>query len=64
MSETRLICRVCDEVFSEHQVQLKAVDPDEDQIHCPNCGSSSLEPYVFEPDAPTGNLLEREEADL
>ncbi len=33
MSESRLICRVCDEVSSEHQVQLKAVDPDEDRIH-------------------------------
>ena len=30
MSETRLACRVCDGVFSEHQVRLKTVDPEED----------------------------------
>jgi DNA-directed RNA polymerase subunit RPC12/RpoP len=61
MSETRLVCRVCAGVFSEHQVRLKAVDPEEDEIQCPNCGSSRMEPYVFDPDAPTENLLERTE---
>jgi DNA-directed RNA polymerase subunit RPC12/RpoP len=61
MSETRLVCRVCGRVFSEHQVQLKTVDPEEDQVECPACGSSRMEPYVFDPDAPTENLFEREE---
>ena len=64
MSETRLVCRVCGRVFSEHQVQLKAVDPEEDQIQCPNCGSSRMEPYTFDPDAPTENPLEREEGEV
>jgi hypothetical protein len=63
MSETRLVCRVCDGVFSEHQVRLKVVDPEVDQLECPNCGSSRMEPYVFDPDAPMENLLEREEGD-
>ncbi len=64
MSETRLVCRVCDRVFSEHQVQLKAVDPEEDQIQCPNCGSSRMEPYTFDPDAPMENPLEQEEGEV
>lgn len=58
MSETRLVCRVCDGVFSEHQVRLKAVDPEEDEVLCPNCGSSRMEPYAFDPDAPTENPFE------
>jgi rubredoxin len=60
MSETRMVCRVCGRVFSEHQLQLKAVDPEEDQILCPNCGSSRMEPYSFDPDALMENPLERE----
>jgi hypothetical protein len=61
MSETRLVCRVCDGVFSEHQVRLKAVDPEEDEVQCPRCGSSRLETYVFDPDAPAEELFESEE---
>jgi hypothetical protein len=55
---------VCEGVFSEHQVRLKAVDPEEDEIQCPNCGSSRMEPYVFDPDAPTDNPLERTEEEI
>ena len=61
MSETRLVCRVCDAVFSEHQVRLKTVDPEADQVQCPACGSSRMEPYAFDPDAPMENPFEREE---
>ncbi len=61
MSEIRLVCRVCNGVFSEHQVRLKVVDLEEDEIQCPNCGSSRMEPYTFDPDAPTENQLERTE---
>ena len=64
MSETRMVCRVCGRVFSEHQLQLKAVDPEEDQILCPNCGSSRMEPYSFDPDALMENPLEREEDEV
>jgi hypothetical protein len=60
MSETRLACRVCDGVFSEHQVRLKTVDPEEDQVQCPNCGSSRMEPYAFDPDGPTDTLFDKE----
>ena len=61
MSESLLACRVCDGVFSEHQIRLKAIDPEEDEAQCPNCGSSRLEPYSFDPDAQTENQLERED---
>lgn len=64
MSETRLVCRVCDGVFSEHQVRLKAVDPEEDQVQCPNCGSSRMEPYAFDPNTPMENPFEQEEEDV
>jgi hypothetical protein len=52
---------VCDGVFSEHQVRLKMVDPEEDEVQCPNCGSSRMEPYAFDPDAPTENPFEKQE---
>lgn len=64
MTETRLVCRVCEGVFSEHEVRLKAVDPEEDELQCPNCGSSRMEPYAFDPDAPTENPLAREEGEV
>jgi hypothetical protein len=64
MSETRLVCRVCNGVFSEHHVRLKVVDPEEDEIQCPNCGSSRMEPYAFDPDAPTENPLEITEEEI
>jgi Zn finger protein HypA/HybF involved in hydrogenase expression len=64
MSETRLVCRVCDGIFLEQQARLKAVDPEEDQMQCPNCGSSHMEPYTFDPDVPTENPFEREEGEV
>jgi hypothetical protein len=64
MSETRLVCRVCDGVFSEHQTRLKAVDHEEDEMQCPNCGSSHMEPYTFDLDAPTENPLEGVEGEV
>ena len=64
MSETRLVCRVCDGVFSEYRVRLKVVDPEEDEIQCQNFGSSRMEPYVFVTNAPTENPLERTEEEI
>jgi hypothetical protein len=64
MSETRLVCRVCEGVFSEHAVRLKVVDPEEDQVQCPNCGSSRMEPYVFDPDAPVDDPFEPQDEAL
>jgi hypothetical protein len=55
---------VCDGVFSEHEVRLKVVDPEEDQVQCPNCGSSRMEPYVFDPDAPVEDPFEPEDEAL
>lgn len=37
-------------VFSGHEVRLKGVVPDEDEVLCPNCGSVRMEPYPFDPD--------------
>ncbi|MEW6636020.1 MAG: hypothetical protein AB1425_04310 [Actinomycetota bacterium] len=61
MSETRMVCRVCNSVFSEHQVRLHPADPEEDQILCPNCGAAQVETYAFDPDAPVEELVEEEE---
>lgn len=57
MSDTRFICSVCGKVFSDHEA---VVDPEdaEEVAACPNCGSSQLEPYEFDPDAPVGDPLE------
>jgi hypothetical protein len=55
---------VCNGVFSEHQLRLKVVDPEEDEIQCPNCGSSRMEPYAFDPAAPMENQLERTEEEI
>jgi hypothetical protein len=49
VSETRLQCRVCGGVYSEHEVRLKVVDPDADEVLCPNYGSAQMEPYPFDP---------------
>ena len=64
MSESRLVCRVCEGVFSEHEVRLKVIDPEEDQVQCPNCGSSRLEPYLFDPNAPIEDPFEPEDEAL
>ncbi len=58
MTDTRFLCSVCGTVFSDHRASVSAVDPEEDQIGCPNCGSARLEPYEFDPDGPVDNPLE------
>jgi hypothetical protein len=37
------------------------VAPEEDQVQCPSCGSSRMEPYAFDPEGPTENPFEKEE---
>jgi hypothetical protein len=51
--------RACEGVFSEHEVRLKVVDPDADEVLCPDCGSAQMEPYPF---APVEELVEKEES--
>jgi rubredoxin len=58
MSETRMVCRVCGGVFSEHEVRLREENPEEDEILCPNCGAAQVEPYPFDPEAPVEGLAE------
>lgn len=59
--ETRLVCRVCGKVFSEHEARLKAIDPEEDEMQCPNCGSARIEAYALDPDGPVDNPFADEE---
>ena len=59
--ESRLVCRVCGTVFSEREARLKLVDPEEDEMQCPNCGSARVESYALDPDGPVDNPFEDEE---
>lgn len=59
--ESRLVCRVCGTVFSEHEARLKLVDPEEDEMQCPNCGSARVDPYTLDPDGPVDNPFEDDE---
>ena len=61
MTETKFVCSVCRSVFSEHQARTNPVDPEEDQIACPNCGSARVEPDHFDPDEPVINPFEEPE---
>lgn len=44
MTDTKFACSVCRNVFSEHRASVTPVDPEEDQIRCPNCGSARTRP--------------------
>lgn len=61
MNGNKLVCGVCGTVFSEHEARLNPIDPEEDQLQCPKCGSTRVEPYTFDPDAPVSNPLEEED---
>ena len=61
MTDTKFVCSVCRNVFSEHRARTNPVDPDEDQIRCPRCGSARVEPYHFDPNEPVEDLLEEPE---
>jgi DNA-directed RNA polymerase subunit RPC12/RpoP len=58
MTDTKFVCSVCRSVFSEHRAGINVVDPEEDQIRCPNCGSALIEPDHFAPDEPVIDPLE------
>lgn len=57
MTDTRFICSVCEAVFSDHRANVPTAGAEEDDIGCPNCGSTSLEPYGFDPDGPVDDPL-------
>ncbi len=61
MTDTKFVCSVCRNVFSEHQANTNLVDPEEDQIRCPECGSARIEPDHFDPDEPLEELVEEPE---
>ena len=58
MTDTKFACSVCGSTFSEHKASANPVEPEEDQIRCPNCGSARVEPDPFDPDEPLGDPLE------
>lgn len=60
MTDTKFVCSVCQNVFSEHQASLNPAEP-EDQIKCPNCGSYRVETDHFDPDEPLEILDEEPE---
>lgn len=61
MTDTKFVCSVCRSVFSEHRASANPVDPEEDQMRCPKCGSARIEPDHFDPDEPLEILLEEPE---
>ena len=61
MTDTKFVCSVCGNVFSEHRASTNPVDPEEDQIMCPNCGSARVELHHFDPDEPVENPFEEPE---
>ena len=61
MTDTKFVCSVCQNVFSEHWASLNLADPEEDQIRCPNCGSYRVETDHFDPDEPLEVLVEEPE---
>jgi DNA-directed RNA polymerase subunit RPC12/RpoP len=61
MTDTKFVCSVCGNVFSEHRASTNPVDPEEDQIMCPNCGSARVDPHHFDPDELVENPFEEPE---
>jgi DNA-directed RNA polymerase subunit RPC12/RpoP len=59
MTDTKFVCSVCRNVFSEHRANVNPAD--QDQIRCPNCGSAYIEPDHFDPDEPVESLIEEPE---
>ena len=62
MTDTRFLCAVCGNVFSEHQARADSSSVDE-VLTCPRCGSNRVEPDPFDPDAPIENPLEPPEGE-
>lgn len=60
MTDTKFVCSVCRNVFSEHRASINPTVPEEDQIRCPNCGSYRVETDHFDPDEPLESLVEEE----
>jgi DNA-directed RNA polymerase subunit RPC12/RpoP len=63
MTETNFVCSVCDATFSEHRAQVNPVDV-EDEVRCPECGSTQVEVYHFDPDAPVPELADVSEEEI
>lgn len=56
MTDTKYLCAVCGNVFSEHRAEADSAEPEE-LLACPRCGSNRVEPDQFDPDAPVEDPL-------
>lgn len=54
--DTKFVCSVCQNVFSEHRASVNPAD--QEQIRCPACGSTEVEPDHFDPNEPVESLIE------
>ena len=61
MADTKFVCWVCRHTFSGHRANMNPVDPEEDQIRCPECGSARIEPDHFDPNEPVEKPFEEPE---
>ncbi len=61
MADTKFVCSVCRNVFSEHRASINPADPEEDQLRCPKCGSDLIEPDHFDPDEPVESPFDEPE---
>ncbi len=57
MTDTRFVCVVCGNVFSEHRAEADSAVLEE-TLTCPRCGSNRVEPDQFDPNAPVEDPLE------
>ena len=64
MTDTKFVCSVCRNVFSEHRASINPAEPEEDQIRCPNCDSYRVETDHFDPDEPLESLVEEPEQEV
>lgn len=57
----QLVCRICGTVFSEERARLNPMDPEEEEVYCPECNSTAIDTYAFDPDAPVEEFADEEE---
>ncbi len=58
MADTKFVCSVCGSTFPEHEASANPFELEEDEIRCPNCGSTQVEPDHFDPNEPLVDPLE------
>ncbi len=51
MTDTRFVCSARGMVLSGDRANIPVVVAEGDETGCPDCGSTRIEPYDFDPDA-------------